>query len=216
MTIRVLIADDQELIRSAIETVIGIQDDMVVVASVADGPEAVQEALKRQVDVALLDIRMDRMDGIAASAEIRRHAARTRTLILTTFDRDDYLFRSLAAGARGFLTKDTPSTEIMEAIRQVHAGRSVVSPRATRALVDRIAGRPIPGGGADPLTALNVSAREREILGLLARGLSNAEIADELVVAESTVKTHIGSLIRKIGVRDRLHVVVWAYQNGVI
>ncbi|WP_067429813.1 response regulator transcription factor [Nocardioides jensenii] len=216
MTIKVLVADDQELIRSALETVIDLQDDMEVVASVADGDEAITQALARRVDVALLDIRMGATDGITASSRIRRHRGGVRTLILTTYDEDDYLFRSLAAGAAGFLTKDTPATEIVAAIRQVHAGRSVVSPRATRALVDEVAARVPLGPGGDPLERHGLTAREREVLALLARGFSNAEIAGVLYVAESTVKTHVGSLIRKLGVRDRLHIVVWAYQHGAV
>jgi DNA-binding NarL/FixJ family response regulator len=151
------------------------------------------------------------MDGIEACAAIRRTCPDTRALILTTFDLDEYLFRAIAAGAGGFLTKSTPGTEIAAAIREVHAGHSVVSPRATRALVDRIAGRATGGQPTVPF-----SEREGEVLALLARGMSNAEIGAELFLAESTVKTHIGSLIRKIGVRDRLHIVVWAYQNGML
>lgn len=216
MTIKVLVADDQELIRSALETVIGLQDDMEVVASVADGEEAIAQSLARRVDVAVLDIRMGVTDGITASSRIRRLSADVRTLILTTFDRDDYLFRSLAAGAAGFLTKDTPGVDIVAAIREVHAGRSVVSPRATRALIDGIASRLPLAHGDNPARSRGLSEREREVMALLARGFSNAEIAGELFVAESTVKTHVGSLIRKLGVRDRLHIVVWAYRNGAV
>ncbi|RKS68344.1 LuxR family two component transcriptional regulator [Actinomadura pelletieri DSM 43383] len=209
--IRVLIADDQELMRSALETVIDVQDDMELVGSVPNGEAAVAMCVERRVDVALMDIRMGALDGIEASAQIRRLRPETRVLILTTFDLDENLFRAVAAGAGGFLTKDTPGSEVAAAIREVHAGRSVVSPRATRALIDKIAGR-----GSGEGAAVAFSEREREVLALLARGFSNAEIADELFIAESTVKTHVGSLIRKIGVRDRLHIVVWAYQNGVI
>lgn len=216
MSIRVLIADDQELIRSALETSIGLQDDMEVVASVADGDEAVTQSLARNVDVALLDIRMGVMDGITASSRIRRLRGDVRTLILTTYDEDDHLFRALAAGAAGFLTKDTPAAEIVAAIREVHAGRSVVSPRATRALIDEVSSRTPRAIGDDPAQSRGLSAREQEVLALLARGFSNAEIASELFVAESTVKTHVGSMIRKLGVRDRLHVVVWAYQHGAV
>lgn len=209
--IRVLIADDQELMRSALETVIDVQDDQRLVGSVGSGESAVQRALEVTVDVALIDIRMGRMDGIEACSEIRRHRPNTRVLILTTFDLDEYLFSSVAAGAAGFLTKDTPSADIAAAIREVHAGRSVVSPRATKALIDRIA-RAAPEAAA---VAADLTGRERDVLALLARGFSNAEIARELFVAESTVKTHIGSMTRKIGVRDRLHIVVWAYRNGI-
>ncbi|ACQ80076.1 two component transcriptional regulator, LuxR family [Beutenbergia cavernae DSM 12333] len=209
--IRVLVADDQELMRSALGTVIDVQPDMRLVGSVPSGEDAVREALAVSVDVALLDIRMARMDGIEACAEIRRHRPDTRVLMLTTFDLDEYLFRSVAAGASGFLTKDTPGADVAGAIREVHSGRSVVSPRATRALIDRIA-RAAPDAAA---VAADLSPRERDVLALLARGFSNAEIARELFVAESTVKTHVSSLTRKVGVRDRLHVVVWAYRNGI-
>ncbi|WP_154794429.1 response regulator [Occultella kanbiaonis] len=209
--IRVLIADDQELMRRALEAVIGVQDDQEVVGSVGSGEAAVRTALETDVDVVLMDIRMGQLDGIAACAEIRRHRPRSRVLILTTFDLDEYLFRSVAAGASGFLTKDTPSVDVAAAVREVHAGRSMVSPRATRALIDRIA-RVAPGAVG---VAAALTDRERDVLALLARGFSNAEIARELFVAESTVKSHVGSLTRKVGVRDRLHVVVWAYQNGI-
>jgi DNA-binding NarL/FixJ family response regulator len=210
--IRVLVADDQELIRSALTTVVDVSDDLELVDAVPDGESAVRTCLERQVDVVLMDIRMGALDGIEASAEIRRHRPETRILILTTFDLDEYLFRAIGAGAGGFLTKDTPGTEIAAAVREVHAGRSVVSPRATRSLVDRIAGTSRPHASA----SVRLSERERDVLGLLARGYSNAEIGRELFVAESTVKTHVGSLIRKVGVRDRLHVVVWAYENGMV
>lgn len=209
--IRVLVADDQELMRSALETVIDVQDDQRLVAAVGSGDDAVRRTLEIAVDVVLMDIRMGRMDGIEACAEIRRHRPGTNVLMLTTFDLDEYLFRAIAAGACGFLTKDTPSTDIAAAIRDAAAGRSVVSPRATRVLIDRIA-RVAPDTAA---VAADLTERERDVLALLARGFSNAEIARELFVAESTVKTHVGSLTRKVGVRDRLHVVVWAYQNGI-
>ncbi|MGH3352686.1 MAG: response regulator transcription factor [Nocardioides sp.] len=210
--IRVLVADDQELIRSALATVVGTQEDLDLVGTVPSGEDAVQACLEHRVDVVLMDIRMGSLDGIGACTEIRRLRPETRVLILTTFDLDDYLFGALAAGAGGFLTKDTPGLEVAAAIREVYAGRSVVSPRATRALIDQIAHK-VP---RNEIAALEFSTREREVMELLARGLSNAEIGQELFVAESTVKTHVGSLIRKLGVRDRLHVVVWAYQNGAI
>lgn len=209
--IRVLVADDQQLMRSALETVIELAPDLRLVGSVATGEDAVRTALEKSVDVVLMDIRMARMDGIEACAEIRRHRRDTRVLILTTFDLDEYLFRSVAAGAAGFLTKDTPAADLADAIREVHADHSVVSPRATRALINRIA-HAAPDAEA---VATDLSPRERDVLALLARGFSNAEIAQELFIAESTVKTHVGSLTRKVGVRDRLHVVVWAYQNGI-
>jgi DNA-binding NarL/FixJ family response regulator len=209
--IRVLIADDQELMRRALEAVIGVQDDQEVVGSVGSGEDAVRTALETNVDVVLMDIRMGQLDGIAACAQIRRHRPQSRVLILTTFDLDEYLFRSVAAGASGFLTKDTPSAAVAAAVREVHAGRSMVSPRATRALIDRIA-RVAPDAAG---VAAALTDRERDVLALLARGFSNAEIARELFIAESTVKTHVGTLTRKVGVRDRLHVVVWAYQNGI-
>ncbi len=209
--IRVLVADDQELMRSALETVIDVADDLRLVGSAATGQDAVRLVHEASVDVVLMDIRMARMDGIEACAEIRRRRPDTRVLILTTFDLDEYLFRSIAAGAAGFLTKDTPGVEVADAIREVHAGRSIVSPRATRALIDRIA-RARPDAA---MVAAELSPRERDVLALLGRGFSNAEIARELFVAESTVKTHVSSLTRKVGARDRLHVVVWAYRSGI-
>ncbi|MDN5896700.1 MAG: response regulator transcription factor [Nocardioides sp.] len=210
--IRVLVADDQELIRSALATVVDVSEGLSLVATVPSGEDAVRACLEHMVDVVLMDIRMGGMDGIEASAEIRRLRPATRVLILTTFDLDEYLFRALGAGAGGFLTKDTPGAEVAEAVREVYAGRSVVSPRATRALIQRIAGATPPADGQQ----VDFTEREREVLTLLARGSSNAEIGRELFVAESTVKTHVGSLLRKLGVRDRLHIVVWAYQHGMI
>lgn len=213
MTIRVVVADDQPLIRSALTTVLGLHEDLECVAEVATGREAVEACRAHRVDVVLMDIRMPGMDGIAATELITAGAPGTRVLILTTFDLDENLFAALRAGASGFLTKDTPGEDVVDAVRTVHKGHSIVSPRATGSLLE-LARRSSPrpkGPGWEALTG-----RERDVLVSLARGSSNAEIGAELHLAETTVKTHVGSILRKLAVRDRLHAVIWAYENGVV
>lgn len=212
MTIRVVVADDQELVRSGFAMILDAQPDIEVVAEAADGAEAVEAVRRHAPDVALLDIRMPRVDGIEACRAIAAQGG-CRMVMLTTFDADEYVFEALHAGAGGFLLKDVRRDDLVHAVRVVAAGDSLLAPSVARRLVERYTA----GGPArtDPrLDAL--TGRERETLLLLARGLSNAEIAAELVVSEHTVKTHVGNVLAKLGLRDRIQAVICAYETGLV
>ena len=216
--IRVLLADDQALIRMGFRMVLDAEADIEVVGEAADGAAAITQAKALNPDVVLMDIRMPGVNGIEATAEITR-TLDTKVLILTTFDLDEYAFGGLRAGASGFLLKDTRPAELIEAIRTVASGEAVVSPRITRRMLEMFAGQ-LPSGATasgqvDPRIA-SLTPRETEILCLVARGMSNAEIAAELVVSATTVKTHVGSLLAKLGVRDRVQAVVVAYETGLV
>jgi response regulator len=216
--IRVLLADDQALIRMGFRMVLDAEADIEVVGEAADGAAAITQAKALNPDVVLMDIRMPGVNGIEATAEITR-TLDTKVLILTTFDLDEYAFGGLRAGASGFLLKDTRPAELIEAIRTVASGEAVVSPRITRRMLEMFAGQ-LPSGTAtsgqvDPRIA-SLTPRETEILCLVARGMSNAEIAAELVVSATTVKTHVGSVLAKLGVRDRVQAVVVAYETGLV
>ena len=216
--IRVLLADDQALIRMGFRMVLDAEADIEVVGEAADGAAAITQAKALNPDVVLMDIRMPGVNGIEATAEITR-TLDTKVLILTTFDLDAYAFGGLRAGASGFLLKDTRPAELIEAIRTVASGEAVVSPRITRRMLEMFAGQ-LPSGTAtsgqvDPRIA-SLTPRETEILCLVARGMSNAEIAAELVVSATTVKTHVGSVLAKLGVRDRVQAVVVAYETGLV
>ncbi len=208
--IRVLIADDQPLMRTGFKTVLEATGSIVVVAEADDGAAAVAAAQKHRPDVILMDIRMPVVDGLEAT----RRLPRERILILTTFGLDEYIVEALRAGASGFLTKDVPRQELVAAVKAVAAGDAVLSPQVTRQLLDRVAHRlpaPTPTDGIAALTD-----REREVLQLIAGGLSNAEIAAALVVAEPTAKRHVSNLLGKLGLRDRVQAVIYAYENGLI
>lgn len=216
--IRVLLADDQALIRMGFRMVLDAEADIEVVGEAADGAAAITQAKALNPDVVLMDIRMPGVNGIEATAEITR-TLDTKVLILTTFDLDEYAFGGLRAGASGFLLKDTRPAELIEAIRTVASGEAVVSPRITRRMLEMFAGQ-LPSGATasgqvDPRIA-SLTPRETEILCLVARGMSNAEIAAELVVSVTTVKTHVGSVLAKLGVRDRVQAVVVAYETGLV
>ena len=216
--IRVLLADDQALIRMGFRMVLDAEADIEVVGEAADGAAAITQAKALSPDVVLMDIRMPGVNGIEATAEITR-TLDTKVLILTTFDLDEYAFGGLRAGASGFLLKDTRPAELIEAIRTVASGEAVVSPRITRRMLEMFAGQ-LPSGATasgqvDPRIA-SLTPRETEILRLVARGMSNAEIAAELVVSATTVKTHVGSVLAKLGVRDRVQAVVVAYETGLV
>lgn len=216
--IRVLLADDQALIRMGFRMVLDAEADIEVVGEAADGAAAITQAKALNPDVVLMDIRMPGVNGIEATAEITR-SLDTKVLILTTFDLDEYAFGGLRAGASGFLLKDTRPAELIEAIRTVASGEAVVSPRITRRMLEMFAGQ-LPSGATasgqvDPRIA-SLTPRETEILCLVARGMSNAEIAAELVVSATTVKTHVGSVLAKLGVRDRVQAVVVAYETGLV
>lgn len=216
--IRVLLVDDQALIRMGFRMVLDAEADIEVVGEAADGAAAITQAKALNPDVVLMDIRMPGVNGIEATAEITR-TLDTKVLILTTFDLDEYAFGGLRVGASGFLLKDTRPAELIEAIRTVASGEAVVSPRITRRMLEMFAGQ-LPSGATasgqvDPRIA-SLTPRETEILCLVARGMSNAEIAAELVVSATTVKTHVGSVLAKLGVRDRVQAVVVAYETGLV
>ncbi|WP_418907671.1 response regulator [Glutamicibacter endophyticus] len=211
--IHVLLADDQELLRDALGTVLGADPRLQIVGSVADGAEAVDFVRAHAVDVVLMDVRMPQMDGIRATQAVRTLRPETRVLVLTTFDVDEYVFGAIRAGASGFLTKDAHPAELAEAIVQVAAGDAAVSPRAT-ALLLKYARHRIPSDGEQALAPL--SPREREVALLLARGASNEAIGRSLYLTGNTVKTHVKSILAKLGLADRIQVVIWAYEHGVI
>jgi DNA-binding NarL/FixJ family response regulator len=212
MTIRVLVADDQPLVRSGFRMILDERPDIELVGEAEDGVGAVELARKLRPDVILMDVRMPRLDGVEATRRLLAEGSSARILILTTFDLDEYVYAALQAGASGFLLKDVRPDELVDAIRVVAAGNTLFGPAATRRLVERFA-QPEP----TPAPALaELTEREREILGLLARGLSNAELAHHLYVSEATVKTHVSAVLRKLGVRDRLQAVIAAYEGGLI
>jgi DNA-binding NarL/FixJ family response regulator len=211
--VRVLLADDQELVRDGFATILDLQEDLEVVGSVADGVAAVSAARSLAPDVVLMDVRMPVMDGIEATRRVCALPDPPKVLVLTTFDLDEYVYAALQAGASGFLLKDTPRAGLLAAVRAVAAGDVLLSPTVTRRLVERFARR-TTSSGADLWRAL--SPRERDVAVLVARGLSNAEIADELVLSGATVKTHVAHVLSKTGLRDRVQVVVRAYETGLV
>jgi DNA-binding NarL/FixJ family response regulator len=214
MRIRVLIADDQSLVRAGFRLVLEHHDDLEVIGEASTGHEAIHSTGRLEPDVVLMDIRMPELDGIAATREITRRFA-ARVLVLTTYDLDEYVYDALQAGASGFLLKDTPPAQLADGIRAVAAGEALLAPTVTRRLIEEFARvRPAPHGrpaGLDTLTP-----REFGVLRHLARGLSNAEIAAELVLSDTTVKTHVAHLLAKLGLRDRVQAVVLAYESGLV
>jgi DNA-binding NarL/FixJ family response regulator len=212
--IRVLIADDQQLVRSGFRMMLEAEGDIDVVAEAADGQEAVDLTNELRPDVALLDLRMPRMDGIQATELISRGTpGGTRVLVVTTFDADEYVYAAIRAGASGFLLKDAPPEELAVGVRVIAAGDALLAPSVTRRLIEEFA-RIQPRQAQHDLEAL--TEREMQVLRAIARGLSNAEIARELVIGETTVKTHVGNVLMKLGLRDRAQAVVVAYESGVV
>ena len=213
---RLLIADDQELVRTGLRTILQGVEDFEVVGEAADGLSAISQTARLRPDLVLMDIRMPHLDGVEATARIRASEPAPRVILLTTFDLDQYVYAGLRAGASGFLLKDTLAAELVAAIRAVLAGDAVIAPSATRRLIERFleAAPPDPAGQAAALAPL--TTREREVLTLLGRGLSNAEIARRLYLSEATVKTHVGRVLGKLGLRDRIQAVVLAYETGLI
>jgi DNA-binding NarL/FixJ family response regulator len=217
MSIRLLIVDDQELVRIGFRLFLDTQDDLEVVGEAGDGRQAIERARQLRPDVILMDIRMPRMDGVEATTRLTAAAIDPppRVLVLTTFDLDEYVFGALRAGAAGFLLKDAAGERLVEAIRLVHAGEALLSPSITRRLIENFAARTDPlEPPADLLEEL--TPREREVLVLVARGMANSEIADRLVVTSGTVKSHVGSVLMKLGLRDRVQAVVFAYEHGIV
>jgi DNA-binding NarL/FixJ family response regulator len=214
LSIRVLIADDQALVRSGFRLIVETRDDLDVVGEAENGVEAVRLAGELQPDVILMDVRMPELDGIEATRQIVASGSPVRILVLTTFDLDEYAYGAIRAGASGFLLKDVRPTDLVDAIRLVANGNALLGPTVTRRLLERFA-EPPDAGPAGELVA-QLTEREREILRLLAGGLSNAEIAETLFVSEATVKTHVSSVLRKLRVRDRLQAVIAAYDAGLV
>jgi DNA-binding NarL/FixJ family response regulator len=215
--IRLLLADDQEMVRVGFRMVLDAQSDMTVVGEAADGAEAVGLAGKLYPDVVLMDIRMPRMDGLAATRQIIDADLATRVLVLTTFDLDEYVHAALRAGAAGFLLKDAGPAELLAGIRAVSSGDAVVAPSATRRLLERFLPKDSEAAApTDPKLIETLSDREREVLTLVGQGLTNAEIAGTLFLAETTVKTHIGHILTKLGLRDRVQMVITAYDAGLV
>ena len=212
--ITVLIADDQQMVRRGFRVILEAEQGISVVAEAGDGREAVELVRRHAPAVALLDIRMPVMDGLHAARQILALTSRTRVLILTTFDADDYVYEALRAGASGFLLKDAPADQLVTAVRSLAAGDALIDPVITRRLISRFALAARPAGVPDELSQL--TARELEVLRLVARGLSNIEVARELVVEENTVKTHVSRILAKLSLRDRVQAVVLAYELGFV
>jgi DNA-binding NarL/FixJ family response regulator len=223
MTIRIVLADDQALLRKGFRMILETEEGFEIVGEAADGADAVRLVALYEPDVVLMDVRMPGLDGIEATRAIVTSGAPSRVLILTTFDLDEYAFSALRAGASGFLLKDVPPAELAAAIRTVARGDAVVSPRITRRLLEEYAHQ-LPDGSHSPATSdddehpalAGLTEREREVLLAVADGLSNAEIADRLFVSEATVKSHVGRLLAKLGLRDRVQAVVFAFQSGLV
>jgi DNA-binding NarL/FixJ family response regulator len=212
---RVLIADDQALVRGGFRMILEAKDDMEVMGEAGDGAEAVELVERLEPDVVLMDVRMPDMDGIEATRRIVASGSSARIVILTTYDVDEYVFAALRAGASGFLLKDVRPPELTEAIRVVARGDALLAPGVTRRLLDRFAGV-LPDDSARPADLDELTEREVEVLRFVALALSNAEIASRLVLTEATVKTHVSSVLRKLGLRDRVQAVVFAYDVGLV
>jgi DNA-binding NarL/FixJ family response regulator len=215
MSVRVLIADDQALVRGGFRMILEAKEDMEVVGEAGDGAEAVELVERLEPDVVLMDVRMPDMDGIEATRRIAATGSSARIVILTTYDVDEYVFAALRAGASGFLLKDVRPPELTEAIRVVARGDALLAPGVTRRLLDRFAGV-LPDDSARPADLDELTEREVEVLRFVALALSNAEIASRLVLTEATVKTHVSSVLRKLGLRDRVQAVVFAYDVGLV
>ena len=215
--IRVVIVDDQGMVRAGFTSLLAAEPDIEVVGDAGDGEAAVELVSRLVPDVTLMDIRMPVLDGIAATRRLLEAEVATKVLVLTTFDLDEYVFEALRAGASGFLLKDAPAEELAAAIRVVAAGESLLAPVVTRRVIDAFVRRaaPVPRAPVEGLLA-SLTPREMEVLGLIARGLSNLDIAERLFVSEGTTKTHVSNVLAKLGLRDRVQAVVFAYEHGVV
>jgi DNA-binding NarL/FixJ family response regulator len=215
VTIRVVVADDQGMVRSGFSTLLNAQPDIEVVGEAVNGQEAIARATELRPDVMLMDVRMPVLDGLQATRQVAALDGAPRVLVLTTFDLDDYVYEALRAGASGFLLKDASAGELAEAVRVVAAGDALLAPGVTRRLIAQFARLGAPRA-ANRKNLLDLTERETEVLALVARGLSNAEIATHLVVAEQTIKTHVSRVLMKLALRDRAQAVVFAYENGLV
>jgi DNA-binding NarL/FixJ family response regulator len=214
--IRVVIADDQGLVRVGLRKVLEVEPDTEVVGEAADGRQALAAAQRLRPDVMLMDIRMPTMDGIEATRRIVRADPAVRVLMLTTFGLDSYVYESLRAGASGFMLKDAPPEEIAAAVRVVANGDALLAPSVTRSVIEEFARHPTPAPEHPPVAVTALTPREREVLDLLIGGLSNPEICDRLVITDATAKTHVARILQKLGVRDRVQVVIYAYESGLV
>ena len=214
--IRVLICDDQALVRVGLRKILEAEPELTVVGEAADGEDAIAETRRLRPDLVLMDIRMPVLDGIEATRRIVHDRASTRVLILTTFGLDEYVYDALRAGASGFMLKDAPPEEIAAAVRIVAAGEALLAPSVTRAVIDEFARREPSAAPKQPPALAELTPREREVLQLLARGRSNAEICEQLVVSEATAKTHVARILQKLDLRDRVQAVIYAYESGLV
>jgi DNA-binding NarL/FixJ family response regulator len=217
--IRVLIADDQQLLRAGFRIILQSEPGIEVVGEAEDGVEAVAQARTLRPDVVLMDIRMPRLDGLSATEHLSKSPGGPRVVVLTTFDQNEYVVRALRAGAYGFLLKDAPASRLIAAVRAAAAGDALIEPSITRRLIEQFAADGTtshPGPGTLPNAVAGLTERELEVLRLVARGMSNSEIAEEITVAETTVKTHVARILAKLGVRDRVQAVVLAYESGFV
>jgi DNA-binding NarL/FixJ family response regulator len=214
---RILIVDDQALVRTGFRMILEAEDDMEVVGEAGDGREAIAEAERLRPDVVLMDVRMPELDGIEATRRLLAQGnADSKVVMLTTFDMDEYVYEALRAGASGFLLKDVPPEQLVTGIRSVASGDALLAPSVTRRVIEEFVRRPPDSVRKPPPAVDDLTERELEVLGLIARGLSNAEIAKELYVSETTVKTHVAHVLMKLGVRDRVQAVVLAYESGLV
>ena len=213
--IRVLVVDDQALIRSGFRLILESEDAIEVVGEAGDGEVALIEAERLKPDVVLMDVRMPRLDGVEATRRLAA-AGQTRVLILTTFDLDEYLFEAVRAGASGFLLKDVPADELVAAVRAVARGDALIEPRMTRRLLSEFARQPRLDAGGPPAALADLTPREVEVFEAMAKGLSNGEIAEALYISETTVKSHVGHILMKLNLRDRIQAVVLAYESGLL
>jgi DNA-binding NarL/FixJ family response regulator len=216
MTLRLAIVDDQGMVRAGFRSLLEGEDDFEVVGEAGNGEEAVAMVAELVPDVTLMDIRMPVLDGIAATRRIVESGVQTKVLVLTTFDLDEYVFEALRAGASGFLLKDAPAEELAAAVRVVAAGESLLAPGVTRRVIDAFVRRPAPPSTPRESRLELLTPREVEVLGLLARGFSNLDIAGKLFVSEGTTKTHVSNVLAKLGLRDRVQAVIFAYENSVV
>jgi DNA-binding NarL/FixJ family response regulator len=216
MSVRILLVDDQVLVRTGLRTILDGVEDFTVIGEATDGLEAIDQTARLHPDVVLMDVRMPHLDGVEATTRIRATSPAPHVILLTTFDLDEYVYAGLRAGAGGFLLKDVRTADLVTAVRAVVAGDAVIAPSATRRLVERFLDAAPPDPASQAAVLAPLTTREREVLTLLGRGLSNAEVAQRLYLSEATVKTHVGRVLAKLGLRDRIQAVVLAYETGLI